>query len=266
MGHRNDWGPIHAPILAGVERLWAHKALLINGTEAEPTFWFDGSGLDDSAKTWTCRKTGTVLSEAGSGSSPDLAAYGPHLGERAAKGEGGKYLEASGNDFGQITTEDIVFEIAARLRTGATQDRFVGKYTSPSGWAVQVLASHILNVYIDSGTPNASVNSAVLDVGVWLHAIAFLRKAGYGCWYVNAVQSGAPVDISAVGSLTIATPLTLVGSASNPLNDHLALVAAWKGSGWLDTHLQAQVAKDRASLFFGHTLLHSHGALTPTTL
>lgn len=256
-------GPIHAPILAGVERLWAHKRLL----GRDPVFWFDGTGLDDDAKTWTCRQTGTVLSEAGAGASPDLAAYGPHLGERVADFDGGKSLQSPNGIFGDIATEHFIFELALEITSSGSQRQIFDKRVGTTVVTILLAATNTLQAYIRDGVDGATIDAGAVSLGRVL-AHLFVHRSGFGQWYVNAVASGAAVDVTAVDSLTNAGQIT-IGAQEGGAAPHDSAVdccALWKGDDLLDTHLQPDLAKERASLWLGHSLLHNHGPKTPDTL
>jgi hypothetical protein len=270
MGSVNsEYGLITSPALAGAERLWGSKDLLINGVTVAPTFWFDGTGLDDTAKTWTCRQTGTVMTEVGSGDSPDLAALGPHFGDRVAEGQEGKYMEEA--DLGDVTTEDLVFELTFRHISTTALQRMLGRiWTAIQGYQLRAVsgANLVLELYNAPATV-ATIVTAGFANGAYYHAMCFCDRNGYAQWYLNAATSGSAIDLTSVqGSLTNVSSLKILSAytGGNPYGGQIGHAALWARDAWLDTHLQATVAKERAALWMGHTALHNHGSLTPTTL
>jgi hypothetical protein len=269
MGYRNDLGLITCPMLGGVERLWrevGESGLLVNGQLVEPTFWLDGTGLDDSAKTWTCRKTGTVLSEAGSGSSPDLTARAPALGERGAEFEAAKRLQGPNNTFGDLTTEDYVTLVVFRF--GSVGILAAKRLNGVGNGQLLYRSGATLASYLNAGAGVQAV-TANLTEGDWYIGTCFHHRPGSAQWYINGAASGAAAAISGdSGSLTVASPLCL-GSydTGGVAGDHtVALYAQYKGAAWLNSHLQPTVARELASLYFGKTALHNHAALCPSTL
>ena len=251
---------------AGVERLWNNRNLTINGITVEPTLWFDGTGLSVGAQTWTCRQTGTVLSLTGAGADPTFDAEGPVNLEKAGKENGGKYFQAPNNTFGDITTEDFVLLTLCVLPSTVSK-HIVSKRVALVGYDFFRDAAGFLGAYARSGAA-ATVASAV-NVVSWYLSAAFIDRSGFGQMYVNGVASGAAVDVSGVGSLTTASPFCIGnygGGGAFQTDGPIALVALYKQSNWLDTHLQPTLARQQHALYCGMEAVYSAGTATPTVL
>lgn len=251
----------------GIERLWAARRLLINAQHVWPSFWFDGTGFNDTAKTWTCRQTGTVLTEAGTGTSPALVAS-PHSSEFATLyTASGKAVQDSGSSFGNVVNEDMALELV--FRRGASGGWLLSKFDGGGGvgWYVWMSGAQ-LALTLDSSTTAYTILSGVLDANRWYHAMIFPWRSGGARWYLNGSvgAAGSAIDTT---SYTNTNSFTLGANAgiSTTYDDRIALAAGWIKGSWLDTHLQATVAKERASLWLRQSaLLNTGGSVTPTVL
>lgn len=280
-GYRNsDLGPIHVPMLAGVERLWREleSGLLVNGQLVVPTLWFDGSGLDATAKTATCRKTGTVLSLSGAGSEPDFDAEGPF--GRCLKFNAGKVLEAGSPAFGNISTEDfwglMLYEFVAGVDYVLANKRS-DEGSGQTGWMMRQNNSQLtpqMNFQYNGGAfkyvrggPNSCLSPGWFFTEFYCNRDEASSNASGGHTNHGAVGTGD--DVSAVPNCTSpATNLTL--GLSSTVN-RLALLALFKKDSWFQAGAAgpaeaAVVAKKHAGLLWGQSLLHNHGDVTPTTL
>jgi hypothetical protein len=265
-------GLVTAPLLAGVERLWANKNLAINGQTINPAMWFDGSGLDSSAKTWTCRQTGTVLTLSGAGADPTFAEKAPHLTtcDGSHQAANAKLWVGPDNSFGNVGTDDVLLEYVTRYQTNSL---VFGKLSGSDGIQVLYTASVWRHLFNDgSGAKQITVTpSAGLQImHCWVNRDEASTNGSRA--YANAV-GGSGVDCSSIsGSLDQAVKMAFghnsdaeAGAYGNLALLHFAqwhaadLIAA--GSDGKD-EMDALV-KQRASLYFGTTARHNHASLTP---
>lgn len=253
------------PVQAGVERLWANKSLTINGITVAPSCWFDGTGLNAVAKTWTCRQTGTVMSEAGAGASPTFDADGPVLLEKVCKCNNGKYLASVNAAFCDITTEDAVM-------LAIVGNSSVGNSTASSKYQAGVRGWYFfdngafMTMTVRDGGATVNINGPSLG-NQWEMHMVVLDRSGSGVIYSDAT-AGAAANIAGVASLTSATPLyAMFVSGGLVWNGPIALFAIYKQAAWLDTHLQPALARQLHALFVGEeATFQASGIRTPNPL
>jgi hypothetical protein len=223
--------------ISGVANL--PRNLTINSITVAPTFWYKGQDANATDTKWYPEIGGSdgILTEAGAGASPSYAQATPLLGtDQAVKYNAVKYHGAAGNAFGDVTTEDMVVELVGKKGTINT-GRLYSKWNGAVGVAVVELTNAI-RFYA-----NATAVAAGVADGVWYHAMCFYDASGSAVWYINGAQATA-VLVSGVGSVTLATPMSIGGPATLS-NCGVAQLAMWKRAAWLDTHLQATIAKQR---------------------
>lgn len=226
--------------VAGIDNLPA--ALTINGTTVLPTFRYRGGDADGT--DWDAWTYGETLTAAGSGGSFDQGTPWWGDSDYSVDPAGTRYWQASGNTFADVTTEDLVFELVLAYSSTANV-RVFGKWGS-SRYAVYSTGTGIAAYLYDGTNLGLTVSDALVD-GHWYHMMFFGDRSGSGQIYIDAAASGAAVDISAVGSLTVAAALTLADDSTpgNQYDQRIAYAAMYQRAGWLDTHLQATVAAER---------------------
>ena len=98
-------------------------------------------------------------------------------------------------------------------------------------------------------------DSAALMPGTWNHALVVGDRSGSLQIYINGSASGAPVDISAMTSLSTASERLAIGAQSNDgaqaTGAALAYAALWKRKDWLDSHNQRDLARERFHRMIG---------------
>lgn len=222
------------------------RPLTINGVTVAPALWYKGE--DGVGTTWPAEVGGSggLLTEAGSGASPSCAQDTPLLGtDKAIKYVGAKYHAVAGNAFGDVTTEDMVFEFIMKWSTANAKQMF-GKCVGGTTGYMAYEASDQIRFLIGDASGATAIASAALTHDTWYHGMVFYDRSGSGQIYINGVASGAAVDISA-RQLTLTTATTFkIGFAVGQLFDgSVSQCAMWQRAAWLDTHLQATVAAQR---------------------
>jgi hypothetical protein len=230
-----------------------NPSLTINGITELPVFRYKGP--DATVSAWTPWTYGESLAIAGSGADVTPSQGSPCLGAATVDGSvkfnAAKYFAASGNTFADVTTEDMVFEAVLKWSTTDGKRQW-GKWNSGPGYA---FAEHTDRLYclIQDTSGSVITYTAAMADGAWYHVMCFLDRSGSAQWYVDGVASGSAVAISTRAlSLSVAYPLQ-VGAfgASGQTTSSLAYAALWKRNAWLDTHLQATVAKERFTRLTG---------------
>lgn len=244
-----DYNP-GGPYLSGVHNL--ERDLTINGATVSPTFFYKGEDANAGAGTWASEYGGAdgILSEAGAGASIAYARGAPLLGpDLAVEYNAGIRMEAPGNAFGEVTTEDMV--IACVFRFNSVNGCIAAKRTvvGARGWLIGADTTGIIRVYIWDATGSVTITAGTVTLGAWCHVIFFLDRSGSGIGYLNNIAGSAAVISARAGSLAAAAvPFTVSGyndSAAGKGAFHLAQLAMWKRDAWLDTHLQATLAGQR---------------------
>lgn len=230
------------PTLAGLS-----KSLTINGQTVEPSVWCQGDVATTS--DWAC--DGATLTAAGSGGTVDLGS--PLGADTAVDPAGARYWQAGDNDYADIDTEDSVFEVVVFMSSSVLVDIYA-KRVGGSGAGVEIKTTfgRGLNLIVADATTTAQISTAN-GLDGWNHVIWFVDKSGSGQAYVNGVASGSATTVSSVGSAVVAAAAT-IGARSNGTsnyNEPISHFAVWKSPAWLDTHLQATVARNRAAAAFG---------------
>jgi len=244
--------------------------LTINSIEVKPEYVYCAGGGMADATEWRPYKYGNVLPIVNAGTDVTPNAGSPYLGELddSVKFNAFDYYQYGSNAFGDVAEEDFVIEfIVKRTGIGAMQAALTHRINAADeGYQIDFQVNGTIRGFIeDGGATNRSTYTAAITVGQWLHAMIFFRRSGFAQWYVDGVTSGAAVDISGVGSITAAGPLTIGNNAtgSAPYARNICWVAMWKQDDWLDTHLQATVARSRANLVQGVTPYMARGTALP---
>jgi hypothetical protein len=253
-----------AQIANGVWRL-LNMPLTINSVTPTPLTFV---GQDAVAGGWPERHGVTTLAvQSGGGLAyQQPGALRDNLGYLALDGTG--FFQAPDNDVGDVDTKDYVLELFVGISNAVASGSLCGKRISTGGlegWVVR--GDSLFSMLIDAGAAAVTINSAALANNSWNHLLYIIRRVGFGICYTNGA-AGSAVDVTSVaGSLTCAAPLRIgigVGSASGPHS--IAYFALRSAAGWLDTHLQPDIAKQRAAALFGWLPLSSKGSNVPNTM
>lgn len=232
--------------IGGIDQLPA--PLTINGVTKLPTFRYRGGDADGT--DWDAWTYGETLTAAGSGGSFDQGTPWWGDSDYSVDPAGTRDWRASGNTFGDVTTEDIVVEVLLRSPC-STASSLAGKKTSAStaGWEVRTDTAKRMLFYCGDGVATFGPTSAGNSIlpHVWNYGICFFDRSGYGQWYVNGAASGGAADVTACGTCTIAEVMRIGERSDGSLaaEQHIAYLAMYLGDAWLDTHLQATVAAER---------------------
>jgi len=247
---------------SGVHRL-IETPLVANGSEASTILRFplhnaSASGLPEYGGA------GTLALQAGT--APTYDQPGAFLGslDNGTLFNAGGYFAAGNNTLGDVDAEDGIDEMLFRFGTGGGTMAIAGKNNTSNNGVHFYQSATTLHMLLGSGGSyvHASSAGALTPGGIYLvHGI--WDKSGSAILYVTAV-AGAPGVISALGSFSIANPLA-VGARTGggiPFNEDVFYYARHLKSGWLDTHLQPDLAKERVALVTGSRPLISIASTT----
>jgi len=214
--------------------------LTINSVTKSPTFRYEAGSATTSV--WTAT-VGDDLAIAGSGTSPVIDEYAPGLTDKRVKFNAGEWYEAAASSYGQPSTDDLVIECIWKHENEVTL--LASKYVG-AGDTIEVgaLATSALQLNLN-GT---LISTPALVADTYNHLIVFLDRSGSGICYLNGA-AGTAVSISALAAVDLGTTAkwTIGARTGGALqtNSSLAYLSMWQGAAWLDTHLQADVAKER---------------------
>src|SRR3990167_1058508 len=121
--------------------------LTINSITVDPTLRYIG-GMANGSGLWLPHKYGETLSITGAGTAPTPNQGSPLLGpdDDSVLFNSGKYFQAGNNTFADVTTEDFVFELLFRARTGANI-RLLDKRGAGAGWTALLDTSTNLQIF-----------------------------------------------------------------------------------------------------------------------
>ena len=221
--------------------------LTINGTSVQPLMeCYGGRAVPTSI---TCQDTLIAFTEDGSSiTTKTSSVWGTNSSVNFAAGD--YYIDGS-NSYGDIGTGDIVFEAVLRVDTlglRAVIEKRTAVASNIPGWIFWV-NSNVLFFRLGVTGAEVDLTSATISVDTWYHFIAFLDRSGSGQIYLNGVASGSPLSLASVTASGSTTGSLRVGAAPGGtfnFDGDLVYAALWESSGWLDTHLQATIAAERA--------------------
>jgi hypothetical protein len=203
---------------------------------------------DDSWPAWDGDSDGLLTQQVGAGiyDVPSLLGVGGGVDEMVTLSGVIWWRNDASTTYGNITTGDTIIEYFGDV--SAATDTILSKRDG-EGWSVLFTTSKF-QVQIQDASGSVAVSSAVLPTGSNLiHAMAILRRSGYGQIYINNVASGPAVDISArAGSLANSGRLALGANSAGSfkLTGTIGQVGVWTGTAtWLSTHLQEDFVKAR---------------------
>jgi hypothetical protein len=234
--------------------------LTINGQTVAPTFIYEGKNATTSA--WTAT-VGSDLSIAGSGDDPTVGVSTPLTDntDECVSFAGAKYFSVAGADW---ATEDGVLGIVFQA-SGTTNATILFHNDGTHGYRVYVNGSDQLVFEAAGADSTVSVTSAALVSGAWYFAELYFDASGSAQWYINSSASGSAADVSGTGSLTASTNLLIGSDGTNGYDSDIAQVGLNLQASWLDTHLQAALAKERFIRLCGFYPQLAKGTAVPTT-
>lgn len=252
--------------VASVDRL--NPNLTINSITETPVFRYKGGDADGT--NWDHWGYGEIL-PLQAGTAPSYNQGSPLLGSNddSVKFNDGGYYQASGSALADIATEDFVIE--ALIKTDWTQSgrNIADKRTTIGYLFGRNSATEQVRIKIQDSGGSTQVFSGNLSSGGWSLVQLFADRSGSAQFYVNGEASGSAGSITAIsGSLSNSDNLTLGANAGggNNLDSTVAYLALWKRASWLDTHLQATVAKERFAMLTGVYPTFAAGTSVPNTM
>ncbi|MDC1299927.1 hypothetical protein N8Z24_00310 [bacterium] len=250
-------------VLSGIDNL--DPKLTINGTTVTPTFRYKGGDAD--ATDWNYWGYGEDL-DLESGTVPTYNDGSPGLGasdDSVKFNTGGFYRYDTDTTFGDITTEDIVFEVVIESGLDGVKSYFSSKRYGGGaypGWALYWDTNDRFYLDLDVGATTVQLSTASLLPQTWYHILFFINRSDAthgGATYVNGISSGATADVTAV-----AASLTNIGNfaigdknyVGEPYSTRLTYLAAWLEDDWhqagaLGPAEWATVAAERFAKFSG---------------
>ncbi len=245
----------------GVDWLLANKDLTINNQTVSPTFCYIGG--DANSSDWSPYKHGETLTlQAGTAPSYNQGSPGHGTNDDSVKfNSGGQYM-ASSSSFGDLGTDDFVWELVLKLPdTNAGTEFWMSKYVGPAPyWIIGRVADNAhVHVWLVGDMSAASVISGTLAASTWYHVMLFGDRSGYAQIFVNGVTSGSAVDVSGLGNFASDYNMHIGGGRST-----IAYCSLWSRPDWLDTHLQSDLAAERALRWQGVYPQRAKGTAVPT--
>lgn len=241
--------------------------ITVNGTTVAASYVYHGG--DASAAGWNPAFGGAALTLQ-AGTAPSYNQGSPFSGgtnDDSVLFNGGGYFLAGNNTFGNIATNDAVWQLGF-VATGTTSV-LLAKRNAAVGWEIGIDASDRLYLTIEDSGGSVTTVSAALDIGSFYDCEIVADRSGSCQIYANSSTSGAAVDISGTNlTLDSATALAIgADSAGNSQFDSKLMYAfMWSGSSWLDTHLQGTVVSDRYARLTRTYPDFAKGTRLPTTM
>lgn len=244
-------------------------ALTINSVTVYPTLRYKGG--DAGAVSWPAWGYGETLTLQ-AGTAPSYNQGSPLLGpagiDDSVKFNAGGNYRATGTT-GNVALEDFVVEVLFTF-AGGSAARVVARRNGPGGWLFMEVTSTTVEFYLNIGaTACELISLTTLNPGAIYHVMGFFDRSGSGGLYINAVYHGAVSLATITGDMTT-TALLDIGADSNgsslPCTSNVHYTAMWKQSAWLDTHLQATVAKTRFAQLTGVYPQTARGTALPSVM
>lgn len=242
-------------LIPGVANLTS--GMRINGIEEQPMFAYYANVA--SAGGWNPLiggAAGNMTLQAGAAPTFNQRSPFAQLQDESVLFNAGGFFQTAAGVFGDVTTEDLVIEgvIKQTASTVYSVNKTLGA-AAAGGYGIVHLM--LLRFFASDGTTGVSVFSAATVGDQWLHLLIFLRRLGFGQYYIDGELSGAAGAISSHSgnSWTSVEKLTLGANTNGTLqyDRNVAYYAAWKRDAWLDTHLQDAVAAERFHALTGGT-------------
>lgn len=238
-------GDIGSGVGAGIAAL--SQDLTLNGITVEPTFRYEAKNA--TTGSWAAT-VGETLTGAGSGGTVELDTpfIGVSSGDEAVNGDGTRYWQAGDSSFANWGTDDIVLEVVCKIPPASSTVGVVSaRTTGNQGWYLIRSGSNFNLLLTDGTSTTATISFASPTDNAWLHIIFFLDRSGSGIGYINGTIVSSTPSLTSVGSIP-AEKLTLNAFRTDglgPYTTEVAYVAQWQRDAWLDTHLQADLARER---------------------
>lgn len=240
--------------------------MTINSQTMEPTFLYKGGAA--STSLWTATY-GSDLDIVNVGADVTPNCGSPLLDPDSVSVcfNSADYFQGPSDSVGDFGTDDWVLECVVKTPVdGSTQYPF-GKYAT-RGWIVRITSAPQFNILAYGASSTQQLYSGTLASGTWYHIICFFDASGNSRCYVNGAVSGSGGTYSAAGDIdpTAASELKVGYSSGTSFNSDIAFLATWQGAGWLDSDLQANLAKERFAKLCGVWPQKAKGTALPTTM
>lgn len=231
--------------------------LTINGTTVSPTFVYEGKNA--TAASWAA-SVGSDLTATGSGNTLGLGTPFLDNTDEAVGYVSSMHYYAPTLTYAQPGTNDFVFEVV--FRAGAVSDTgYLLRTISGTGFYLAQTSGILLLSVVGAGG-STTAGTPALTPGAWYHVIGFVDASGGIKMYANAVAGATTGDMTSVGSVENGYALKVGYLHENPL----AYAAMWIAPDWLDTHLQADIAKERFAKLCGVYPSKAKGTAVPEVM
>lgn len=243
----------------------------INGVTVTPDFLYKGQ--DATVSQWDQSGYGQLLLNSAIGTDPTVGEDTPLLStvDKSVLFNTGDTYDATNTTFGEIGTRDFVIECVFQgAGSGANASHCSKRSGNVDGW----------NLFDSSGTFQCSIRrnstaatiqsaASALVTDCWYHVMVFGDRSGSGQIYINGASSGSAVSLTGVPDCTAGVAFN-IGSFNSahlfPYTKRIAYLALWTRESWLDTHLQAAVAKERFSRLTGFYPTCHKGTAVPVQI
>ena len=181
---------------AGVDALIAAASITINSETQTPAYLYEMGDCD--ATSCTATTYGGAVEASGSGGTFNDGAPGLGASDDSYQSDGTRYYEdTDGGTNGDVTTQDVVWEIVYKASDGTSTSQMIDKR---SGAGVgYVIFNHTtgLRLIMNDGSPNTIVvTAAVQPDAVWHVAHIIVDRSGSAQIYTQGLADGAAVDFS----------------------------------------------------------------------
>ena len=227
------------PRVSGIALL--DPGAFINGALQQPFARYVAA--DAGASSWTGRGAGGALAITGAGGAPSLAqatCFQNDTGVKFNGGAGSRHYRSAGTTDGQVTTEDLLFELVFRHETAAKNCRLFQKSEAGlKGWTIyQDAGSNKIYGYFNDGANTVLPTApAAMALTRYYHLVLFMDRSEAstnGCKIIQNGTAGTGVDPSALLTITNTGHMT-IGAAedgSSPADNMVVYCAAWAKAGW----------------------------------
>lgn len=241
----------------------------------------DAQGV--SGTSWTCRDgSGAVaLSEAGTGASPTTSRLSPfraldNAERQVTYGTGAKRHDAASSTVGDITTDDLVVELAGKVSATSGAIIIDKGLAGTDGWQLAQSTTTGLQLSLRTASTTTTVTGPTGQTAAWHHSIAFVDRSEAttnGAIVYSNGTAGTGANLSA-RSATLTNASTLAVGAASAGSSNAATVASlriWRcnacmAGGATNPTQWALIARDRATTTFGLQPAVGLGTKTPTAL
>lgn len=215
------------------------QSLTINGTTVTGSFIYEGKNVS-AGNPWTAT-VGDNLLIAPAGS-PSFSAGVPLTSTTDfAVTPNLTSWQAASSAFADIGTDDFVFEGLIKVSpTTARAQVFYTTTTNVGGWWIRTDNERIQALFYDTDNDLTILGTGIGDttLSTWYHFMIFGKQGSNAALYVNGEHSATSAAILD-GTYTNNHAVKAVG------RNTIAFMGMWQSPSWLDTHLQADLAKER---------------------